>query len=250
MLAKDTLTILNKNTKELETYNVHTGELIATNSSVAGSNQIVFDLGIAEHICMLVREGCTLSRIAQRPDMPSYHTILSWVSTHKDFAKAIEMAKKDRASVYHDRAVEVLEADDYLDKDSLNNAKFKFDSYLKLAEKGDPNRYAAKPTTVVAGGAQAPTIIVNTGISRTPQHVEAESYAEETIENTDGGREVHTLQAEDIDIEFNWGVARESGNGGDSKQVAGGVSEGFADSSTFHQDEEEDWDKAEGDEQW
>lgn len=246
MLAKDTLTILNKSSNELETYNVHTGELISTSSGLVGSNRIVFDLGIAETICTLIREGNTLDRISKMEGMPSYHVMMAWRNHHPDFAKAMEISRRDRATVYHDRAVDVLERDDYLDKESLNNAKFKFDSYMKLAEKGNPDRYAAKPTTVVAGGGQsAPTIIVNTGISRIPQHVEGETYAQETAEDTDTGREVHTLRAEDIDIEFDWGVTRESGNGGDSKQVAGGVSEGFADSSSFEQTNDE-----EGDPQW
>lgn len=253
MLAKDTLTLLNKKTKELETYNVHTGELVASGTSLQGSSQIVFDLGIAEHICMLIREGNTLRTIATMEGMPSLHVILSWRSRHPDFAKAMKVAEYDRAAVFHDKAVAVLDADDYDSKDELNKAKFKFDGYLRLAEKGDPNKYAAKPTTVLAGGSAAPTIIVNTGIRRTPQHVEGDTYAEETTEDTDAGRIVQEVRAGDTTIQYredDFGGAFAGGFGG----IQGGVDEGFVDStsSSYQEGSEEKGEEEsnEGDEQW
>lgn len=239
MLAKDTLTILNKETKELETYNIHTGELVGTNSSVAISSKIVFDLDIAEYICMQVREGATMKQISAKPNMPSYHVILSWAAIHKDFGRALERAKQDRATVYHDKAVEILEKDDYLDKDSLNNAKFKFDGFVKLAEKGNPDAYAAKPTTVVAGGSAAPTIIVNTGITRIPKHVEGDSYAEATITHTERDGGVQTLSAGDTDITIDTGITGKCRDGEGFAGAEGGVSEGIADSSSLSEGYEE-----------
>lgn len=243
MLAKDTLTILNKTTKELETYNVHTGELVATSRSLVGSSQIVFDLGIAEHICMLIREGHTLRKISEMEGMPSYHVILSWRGQHPDFAKAMKTATSDRATVFHDKAVDVLEKEEYLDRDSLNNAKFKFDGFIRLAEKGNPNQYAAKPTTIVAGGSQSPTIIVNTGIRRTPQHVEGETYADTQAEDTDTGREVCELRTGETSIRYEQGQVTPSGYGEDDAgvfgEIQGGVDEGFDDSLSSTSSEEE-----------
>jgi hypothetical protein len=66
--------------------------------------------------------------------------------------------------------VEVLEdistVDGTVSESKLDTAKFVFASYLKLAEKGDPNRYEAKADNKVA--VNRPTmIVINTGLPNT-----------------------------------------------------------------------------------
>lgn len=162
MEEKFAITILNPKTKKLETFDQRTGELIVKEGDGALTLHYTTELGDA--IANLVREGYTLKKIAEIEGMPPLHYIYSWRSGHPDFAKKMKDARKDRATWFHDEAVEVLKESATIEKDEVAREKFRFDSFLKLAERGAPEEYGAKPAGAIGGGAM--TIVINTGINR------------------------------------------------------------------------------------
>lgn len=179
MDEKSTMTLLNRQTGKLETFNIHTGELIVREGEA--KNSFVYSLEMADAICNLIREGCTLNEISKYEGMPPLHVIYRWRSYHPDFAEKIKKAKLDRAEFYHDKAASILETASRATKDDVPAIKLQFDGYLKLAEKNNPEEYQAKPAQVA--GAGTTVIMINTGINRraitdgTKGIVEAESQS-------------------------------------------------------------------------
>lgn len=169
MEEKNTMTLLNKQTKALETYNIHTGELVATSGQLVRS--FVYSLEIAEAICNLIREGKTLNDIALIEGMPQLHTMYQWRRYHPDFRKHMSDAKKDRAEYFHDKAVEALRDSAGASKEEVPGAKLQFDGFIKLAERGNPEEYNAKPQMLQQSAAPA-MIVINTGINREPTTIE------------------------------------------------------------------------------
>jgi hypothetical protein len=160
---KETMTLLNPKTKQLETFNIHTGEIVAREGENLPTH--LYSIEIADAICNLIREGKTYTMIAAMEAMPALHAIYRWKEVHPDFAKKLKAARKDRATYFHDKAVDILEESDKIDKDEVSRDKFRFDSFLKLAERGAPTEYGQQ--TQLALGSNAPTmIVINTGINR------------------------------------------------------------------------------------
>jgi len=156
---------LNQKTGRFETYNMHTGELLMCDGELLVKDEFAYTVELSDAIAGLVREGKTYKKIAEMVNMPSIHTLYAWKDAYPDFKKKLELARKDRADRYYDRAVEELENRDLATKDDVPLAKFKFDGYMKLAEKGNPADYGQQ--TKVIGDAAAPLqIIVQTGILR------------------------------------------------------------------------------------
>lgn len=189
--AKHLTTLYNKEERRLETYNIHTGELISYEGMVPKGFQ-PYSVEINFAICAMVREGKTLEQISQIPGMPPHHLMLSWKAYHPDFKKALAEARLDRAEVFHDKAVKVLDdaSQTNLSKDDVPAEKFKFDGYLRLAEMNNPEMYNKKPTGNTGVGALQ--IIVQTGINReapivvdVTQRAEANSIVEGA--NEEGG---------------------------------------------------------------
>lgn len=182
MEAKETMTLLNKRTGELETFNIHTGEVVARSGELVANH--IYSLEIAEAIANLVREGLTYAKISKITKVP-LHLIYAWKDTHPDFRHRLNTARKDRGTYFHDKAVDVLEDNDTLEREEVPGAKFKFDSYLKLAGISAPSEYAPQPK--VASVAAPATIIINTGITREPIHIE--EVHESIVSVTDTPRE-------------------------------------------------------------
>lgn len=141
---------------------MHTGEVVAVEGQ--NQNKFLYTLDMADAICNLIREGLTMQDIAKIGGMPPLHLIYKWKNIHPDFADRIKKAKGDRAEYYHDKAVAALDKADGSSKDEVPGLKLQFDGYLKLAEKNNPEEYAAKPDKVA--GAGTTVIMINTGINR------------------------------------------------------------------------------------
>lgn len=169
MEVKNTITLLNKQTKALETFDMFTGELVSSSTELVPS--FIYTVEMAQAICNLVREGHTLQEIAAMEGMPKLHAIYGWRSGHPDFKKALVEAKKDRAEYFHDKAVAALQSAEGAAKEEVPAAKLQFDGWLKLAEKGNPEEYNPKPQ-MLQGGAAPAMIVINTGINREPTTVE------------------------------------------------------------------------------
>jgi len=156
---------LNQKTGRFETYHLHTGELLRVDGELLDKNVFAYTVELSDAIAGLVREGHTYKKISEMDGMPSIHTLYVWRDAYPDFKKKIDSARKDRADRYYERAVEVLEDPHINTKDDVPAAKFRFDGYMKLAEKGNPSEYGQQ--TKVIGDASAPLqIIVQTGILR------------------------------------------------------------------------------------
>lgn len=157
--TKDLITIRNKETNALETYNAITGELVYKNGQLLKDHALAYTIEESQRIVALVREGKTIKEIASLPDFPSLHLIYSWKNRHPDFAQALAKAKADRAEYFRDKAVEILE--EHIEEEDLKVAKFKFDGYTKLASQDNPAEYGQKREE----GGNAPTqIIIQTGV--------------------------------------------------------------------------------------
>lgn len=161
MDQKFMMTLLDRKTKKLKTYDIRTGEVVSTDGVLNQKAQMGYSLEIADAICNLVREGKTLSFIADLDQMPQLHVIYKWREIHPDFGKRLKQARADRADFYHDKAEHAVERVE--DKDDVPVGKFKFDAYMKLAEKGNPSQYGQQRSIEGPGALQ---IIVNTGIVR------------------------------------------------------------------------------------
>jgi len=118
-----------------------------------------------------VREGKTLNEISEIEGMPPLHLMYNWRRFHPDFKKNLEIARKDRAEYYHDKAVEVLKGADGASKEEVPGHKLQFDGFLKLAERGNPEAFNAKPQVLQQSAAPA-MIVINTGINREPTTIE------------------------------------------------------------------------------
>jgi len=170
------LVLLNKNTGKLETFNIHTGELVATEGTVPST--FVYSVEMGEAICNLIREGRTVHEIATLKGMPPLHLIYRWRNAHPDFSQKLKAAKHDRADYFHDKAVEVLEKSDGFTKDEAPMTKLRFDGYLKLAEKNNPEEYTDKNKQVA--GSSTTVIMIDTGIRRHETIIEGEVLDEKS----------------------------------------------------------------------
>lgn len=187
MKESEVTVILNKRTKKLETFNIHTGELVAQEGELAPTT--AYSLELAQAICNMVREGKTFLAISRTAGMPKLHQIYAWRQRHPDFAESLKQARKDRATYFHDKAVDVLEESDTIDKDEVSREKFRFDSFMKLAERGSPDEYAQQ-TKVHNTGAAPTMIVINTGIDREdPVTIDME-YLDGEQESTNVGRQL------------------------------------------------------------
>lgn len=159
---KELITVTDKPSGELHTYSIVTGELIYRDGSLTKDFDFAYTIPEGMKIAARVREGKTLKEIAASAESPSLHLIYAWRRNFPGFAQMLKEAKEDRAEYFHDKAViiveEAEEADTRLDK-------FRFDAYMKLAEKGNPQEFGK--TGAEAGGGNV-TIVVNTGIDRDP----------------------------------------------------------------------------------
>lgn len=170
MEEKSTITILNKQTKKLETINIHTGEIVATQGEV--TQQFLYTLEMSEAICNAVREGQTLRQISQLDAMPPLFILYNWRNAHPDFKAKLKQARSDRAFYFEDKAIEALEEAEVSSKDDMAGLKLRLDGYTKLAEKANPESFSPKPQ-LLHGAAAPAMIVINTGINREIIEIEA-----------------------------------------------------------------------------
>lgn len=183
MEGNGTVTVLDPLTRKLVTYDMHTGEEIAKEGCLVPKSNFQYTVELAAGICSLIERGYTPLAISKMEDLPNLSLINAWKRAHPDFRKAMDEAKVDRAEFFHDRAV--AEVDLVEEKDDVVVGKFKFDSYMKLAEKNDPEKYGNQ--TKITGSGGPLQIIVNTGIVR-PDPIIVENTHEEQDSTYISGR--------------------------------------------------------------
>jgi hypothetical protein len=119
-----------------------------------------YDRVMCDLICQKIVEGKAVSKICEEPGMPPYAVISRWRREHEEFNLAYERARRDRAEVFFDLALD--RASEILDKDDAQVAKVQIEAYKWAAEKSDPDRMRGKEAAV--GGSTV--IVIETGIRR------------------------------------------------------------------------------------
>lgn len=118
---------------------------------------------VSDMILMHVIEGKSLKDISEMEGFPPRHIIYRWTREHPEFKDHLEIAKRDRASYFHDKALDIAMA--VRTKTDAVTAKVKIDTLKWAAEKGSPSDYGNRQ--VVEGNPDKPiTIVVDTGIYR------------------------------------------------------------------------------------
>jgi hypothetical protein len=169
----------------LKTICLNTGEIISANNlALRNNNEVyVYTVPVATLICDYLRSGMPFSKIAELPHMPPYNIMAAWRKRYPDFAEAIKAAKKDRAEIYHDKALLTAEAIET--EEDAKVAKLKIDTYKWAAEKNSPDEYGKAPPKEGNSGV---TFVINTGVPNTPPTI---------IEVEDGFRDITDIREAD-----------------------------------------------------
>lgn len=138
----------------------------------------------------MVREGSTYKDITALDYMPDIPILMMWKNRHPDFSENLKNARRDRAMLYHDEAVDVLRDSAGVERNDVAREKMRFDGFMKLAEKGAPQDFLPKVQDKAIGN--APTIlIINTGVNRQPVTIDAGVInVEETTQSIGTGEHV------------------------------------------------------------
>lgn len=119
----------------------------------------------ADLICQELASGRSLKKILSSTGFPPYHVFSRWRKDHPGFREQLEDARRDRAEMMRDEALEEALA---ADEDNVNSQKLKHEAYKWAAAIDDQVRYSQR--TKVDATISAPTqILVHTGIVRTQQ---------------------------------------------------------------------------------
>jgi hypothetical protein len=156
------ITQMDPETKEMVRYDIRTGEEVSRSGKLVAKARFAYNLEMADTICYFLREGKSMNWIAKQPNLPSRSVIYGWMEAHPDFQEKIKRAKANRAEYHRDKAEQVLEN---ADEHTIKVDKLRFEGYMKLAEKGDPEQYGSGPKKG-SGGSGPIQIIVQTGINR------------------------------------------------------------------------------------
>lgn len=110
----------------------------------AGRPPLPFDENAADQILEAIAEGTGLvTFLKQRPDMPSYPTVMRWVRDNPQFAAQYAQAREDMADHDADKIADVAEqvAGGLIDPQA---ARVAIDAYKWSAGKRRPKRYGDK----------------------------------------------------------------------------------------------------------
>ena len=154
----------NKRTQAYDVLDLSTGKIVKKEDFQA-SPSTVYSENVAAAIVERVLNGDSLAKVARDPDFPSYSAILAWQAAFPEFKKRVDEARKNRAEIFYDKALQLADIAPEIHKDQIPGVKLAIETYKWAAEKNDPDRFAKpKEASVQSGGV---TIIVDTGIHRT-----------------------------------------------------------------------------------
>jgi transposase-like protein len=131
-----------------------------------------------DHVCALVAEGHTISKIARMEGLPPLNTLYRWRREHPEFREELKEARKMRAEIMHDK---VLELADTTEKETVMEDRLKKEIYQWGAEKGDPDEYGVRVKSAVE--VSAPGVwIIQTGVPTQAPPIEVKSEPAPPIE--------------------------------------------------------------------
>jgi len=130
------------------------------------SKPLVFTPQMAEIFISEVINGRTIGSICKDPDFPSYRTVLRWRRDVPNFAKDLDVAKKHRAEVFFDLAVDTVRDlnPGEADKDTMALAKMKSEVFKYAAKIGDQSSFGDK--SHITGDVSHGHYMIETGIRR------------------------------------------------------------------------------------
>jgi len=129
-------------------------------SELIPKHQVIYSTTIADIICQKIAEGATITSICEDDKMPNYSTLTRWRKAHEDFSEMFEQALKDRAHIYHDKAIDAAEA--AVTKDDAAVQSLKMNAYKWGAEKGNPDRFGTR--TKITGDNTGHGFVILTGV--------------------------------------------------------------------------------------
>lgn len=114
-------------------------------------------------IAHLIADGKTVREISRLPGFPPVQIIRSWRRHNSEFEELIQIAKKDRAEYFQEKALDAVA--NVQSKDDASAAKVKLEAYRWAASVDDPDTFGNK--TKISGDPNAPlTLMIDTGIRR------------------------------------------------------------------------------------
>jgi transposase-like protein len=116
---------------------------------------------LGDAIGQAILEGGTIREVCRRFGI-TYGTFCKWRRQHEDFRQAVEDAKRDRAEVYFEKMVDIVEATS-ADKDEVALSRLKTDVYRHMAAVGNE---AFSPVNRQKIDARIGAVSVETGIRR------------------------------------------------------------------------------------
>lgn len=138
------------------------GQKVMIQNTVKYVPQKRYNPVLCDIIAQKIVEGVPMSEICKEPGMPSLHLIARWRKVYPEFNEAIEFARRARAELMRDRALEIAQSSP--DKDEVAAAKMAVDALKWAAEKDDPEVYGNR--TKVEGTIGVVQLVVETGIRR------------------------------------------------------------------------------------
>lgn len=197
--SSELLHTYNKATGLIEVYNIHTGALVAVQKTAVdllaqGKSENLLEMvtedghtvwveagvpldripkahtqrswiyskTMQDLICERIVNGESLKTICETKGFPPYSVICQWKRTSSDFARALDMARKDRAEHHY---TEVLKIAKNTNSWNSKGDKVKIDAAKWAAQVDDPDRFGNK--TKLVGDADAPiSFRLETGIRR------------------------------------------------------------------------------------
>lgn len=109
-------------------------------------NRVPYTAELAAQVLDLYAGGTSLAKIARLPGMPPVASLYRWHRENEDFRSEISKAKRTRALVAEEKASEIAETAESLDKDSVPGARLAFDIHKWGSEVNDPETYGKRTT--------------------------------------------------------------------------------------------------------
>lgn len=107
----------------------------------------------ADEICELLMLGWTLTKVCKKEGMPSYTTIVHWLSKNEEFRTQYEFARNVGYDKMADDILDIadnnegdIKEDGKVDWDNINRARLKVDTRKWLMSHALPKKYGSKTT--------------------------------------------------------------------------------------------------------